>query len=69
MTVIHALRNRHAISDVYLLGRCATKIGSWLLNCETVQGRHNAETSFLEFFFLANFPAKVVVRRLAAVGW
>jgi len=35
MTAIHAFGNRHAISDVYLLGRCSTWVGSWLSNCET----------------------------------
>jgi len=28
MTAIHAFGNRPAISDVYLLGRCATWVGS-----------------------------------------
>jgi len=35
MTAIHLFCNRHAISDVYRLGRCTTQVGSWLPNCET----------------------------------
>jgi len=49
MTAIHALDNRHAISDVYLLQCCAAYVGISLVNCETVYLPHLSRIEYFNF--------------------